>query len=109
MIAVLTHHWVKKGKMLEASQLLEANGLAQSKATGFILRHTLYSKNDQNKITSLVIWINESMYNDWKASPERKCTMAGAYELWANPPKSERFLAEEDLLPYNSHGSRKQN
>ena len=35
MIGVLTHHWAKSDKIEDARQLLDGNGLAQSKAPGF--------------------------------------------------------------------------
>ena len=35
MIGVLTHHWAKPNKAQEARELLDRNGLAQSKAPGF--------------------------------------------------------------------------
>ncbi len=91
MIGVLTHHWAKNNKLAEARQLLDGNGLAQSKAPGFSSRQTLYSISDPTKITSLVVWESEEIYEAWRASPERAAAMAGADELWAKPPESERF------------------
>ena len=41
MIGVLTHHWAKPDKIQEATNLLDRNGLAQSKAPGFGSRQTL--------------------------------------------------------------------
>ena len=55
MMGVLTHHWAKNNKLAEARQLLDGNGLAQSKAPGFSSRQTLYSISDPTKITSLVV------------------------------------------------------
>lgn len=91
MIGVLTHHWVKEGFFENAKTLLENNGLAQSKAPGFISRLTLYSLGDPSKITSLVQWDSNKIYDAWRASPERTGTMAGAETLWARTPESERF------------------
>lgn len=91
MIGVLTHHWAKEDKVTEARTLLDGNGLAQSKAPGFASRQTLYSKADPTKITSLVVWDSEDIYEAWRASPERAAAMTGADELWARPPESERF------------------
>ena len=93
MIGVLTHHWAKEGKAEEARNLLDGNGLAQSKAPGFVSRQTLYSLSDAAKITSLVIWESNEIYDAWRASPERAVAMAGAEEMWSKPPESERFLS----------------
>ena len=95
MIGVLTHHWAKPGKTQDARNLLDRNGLAQSKAPGFGNRQTLYSHNDPAKITTLVTWDSNEIYDAWRASPERAEAMAGAGELWSQAPESERFdLAE---------------
>ena len=91
MIGVLTHHWAKPDKVSEARKLLDGNGLAQSKAPGFRSRETLYSLSDATKITTLVTWDSNEIYDAWRASPERAVAMAGADELWARPPESERF------------------
>jgi len=91
MIGVLTHHWAKADKIDEAKKLLDGNGLAQSKAPGFGSRETLYSIDDPSKITTLVTWDSNDIYDAWRASPERTAAMAGAGELWAKPPESERF------------------
>ncbi len=91
MIGVLTHHWAKAEKIEEAKKLLDGNGLAQSKAPGFGRRHTLYSLSDPTKITTLVTWDSDQIYDAWRASPERSVAMAGAGELWAQSPESERF------------------
>ena len=91
MIGVLTHHWAKSNKINEARILLDGNGLAQSKAPGFDTRQTLYSLSDPTKITTLVTWDSNEIYDAWRASPERKVAMAGADELWAKAPESERF------------------
>ena len=77
--------------MSQARALLDRNGLAQSRAPGFGSRHTLYSLTDPTKITTLVMWENEAIYEAWRASPERAVAMAGADTLWARPPESERF------------------
>ena len=91
MIGVLTHHWAKPEKVVEAKMLLDGNGLAQSKAPGFGSRQTLYSLSDPTKITTLVTWDSDTIYDAWRASPERSVAMAGADELWAQSPESERF------------------
>jgi heme-degrading monooxygenase HmoA len=91
MIGVLTHHWAKPDKVEEARKLLDRNGLAQSKAPGFVSRQTLYSLSDPTKITTLVVWESNEIYDKWRASPERAAAMSGAEALWAKPPESERF------------------
>ena len=91
MIGVLTHHWAKTGKIEEARKLLDGNGLAQSKAPGFGGRQTLYSLADSAKITTLVTWDSNEIYDAWRASPERAAAMAGAEDLWSQPAESERF------------------
>jgi heme-degrading monooxygenase HmoA len=91
MIGVLTHHWAKSDKIEDARQLLDGNGLAQSKAPGFGSRETLYSLSDPAKITTLVTWDSNEIYDAWRASPERAAAMAGAEELWSQAPESERF------------------
>jgi heme-degrading monooxygenase HmoA len=91
MIGVLTHHWAKPDKIAEARALLERNGAAQSRFEGFGSRQTLYAHNDSSKITTLVTWQSNEIYDAWRASPERNIAMAGADELWAKPPESERF------------------
>ena len=91
MIGVLTHHWAKPEKVEAAKQLLDGNGLAQSKAPGFGSRQTLYSLSDPTKITTLVTWDSDEIYDAWRASPERSVAMAGSSELWAQSPESERF------------------
>jgi heme-degrading monooxygenase HmoA len=91
MIGVLTHHWAKPDKVEEAKKLLDHNGAAQSKAPGFVSRQTLYSLGDPAKITTLVVWDNNDIYDRWRASPERAAAMNGADALWSKPPESERF------------------
>ena len=91
MIGVLTHHWAKEGLLDEARKLLDGNGLAQSRAPGFGKRQTLYSLSDPSKITTLVTWESNEIYDAWRASPERAAAMAGAEELWSRPAESERF------------------
>jgi heme-degrading monooxygenase HmoA len=95
MIGVLTHHWAKEDRVEAARVLLDGNGLAQSKAPGFGSRETLYSLADATKITTLVTWDSNEIYDAWRASPERAVAMAGAEELWARPPESERFEVVE--------------
>ena len=91
MIGVLTHHWAKADKIVEARKLLDGNGEAQSRAPGFGSRATLYSLTDPAKITTLVTWDSTEIYDAWRASPERAVAMAGAEELWSQAPESERF------------------
>ena len=91
MIGVLTHHWAKMEQLEEGRRLLDGNGEAQSRAPGFGTRQTLYSKSDPAKITTLVIWESDEIYDAWRASPERAAAMKGASELWSRPPESERF------------------
>jgi heme-degrading monooxygenase HmoA len=91
MIGVLTHHWAKADKVEEARKLLDRNGTAQSKAPGFVSRHTLYALGDPTKITTLVVWTSNEIYDAWRASPERAAAMSGADLLWSKPPESERF------------------
>jgi heme-degrading monooxygenase HmoA len=91
MIGVLTHHWARAEKVDEAKRLLDGNGLAQSKAPGFVSRQTLYSTSDPTKITTLVVWTSNDIYDQWRASPQRAAAMHGAEALWSRPPESERF------------------
>ena len=91
MIAVLTSHWAIVGKNQDARILLDGNGIAQSKAPGFCGRTTLVSLREPTKITTLVIWENEKVYEDWRSSPERVSSMMGAEKLWSRDPESERF------------------
>ena len=95
MIGVLTHHWAKEDKISEAKALLEGNGLAQSKAPGFGARQTFISLADPTKISTLVTWDSNEIYDAWRASPERAVAMAGAEELWSQPPESERFEMQD--------------
>jgi len=91
MIGVLTHHWAKQGKMDDARKLLDRNGTAQSAFPGFAVRQTLLSLKDPTKITTLVVWESNDIYDRWRASPERAAVMGDAEELWSQPPESERF------------------
>ena len=91
MIAVLTHHWAKSHLVDEARAKLDGNGLAQSKAPGFVSRQTFIALDDPTQISSVVLWETNEIYDEWKASPERAEAMAGAYELWSKPPESQRF------------------
>ena len=90
MIGVLTHHWAKEDRIDQAKLLLDGNGLAQSKAPGFGTRETLYSLADPTKITTLVTWDSNEIYDAWRASPERTVAMAGGEELWSRAAESER-------------------
>ena len=100
MIGVLTHHWAKDGVVEDARRLLDGNGLAQSKAPGFVSRQTLYSLGDPSKITTLVVWESNEIYDAWRASPERAEAMAGAEALWSRPAESERFEVAGDASRY---------
>ena len=91
MIGVLTHHWAKPEVLEKARNLLDGNGLAQSKAPGFGSRQTLYSLSEPTKITTLVTWESNEIYDAWRASPERAKAMSGAEEMWSQPAQSERF------------------
>src|SRR3989442_13128258 len=91
MIGVLTHHWAKTDKVNEARKLLDRNGEAQSKAHGFVNRQTLYALTDPTKITTLVGWTSNDIYDAWRASPARAAAMIGPHALWSKPPESERF------------------
>jgi heme-degrading monooxygenase HmoA len=91
MIGVLTHHWAKADKIEEARTLLDRNGEAQSRAPGFVARHTLIAHADPAKISTLVVWTSNEIYDAWRASPQRAAAMMGAERLWAKPPESERF------------------
>jgi heme-degrading monooxygenase HmoA len=91
MIGVLTHHWAKAEKIEEARSLLDRNGKAQSEAPGFVSRHTMIALRDPAKITTLVVWTSDDIYEAWRASPQRVTAMSGADRLWAKPPESERF------------------
>ena len=91
MIGVLTHHWAKADKIDEARMLLDRNGEAQSKSPGFVSRQTLVALADPAKITTLVVWSTNAVYDAWRASPQRATAMSGADRLWAKPPESERF------------------
>jgi len=91
MIGVLTHHWAKPEKVDEARSVLDRNGDAQSKAPGFVSRQTLISRTDPTKITTLVLWESNEIYDVWRASPERAAVMTGADTLWSQGTESERF------------------
>ena len=91
MIGVLTHHWAKADKIDEAKKLLDRNGEAQSKAPGFVSRQTLIALADPAKITTLVVWTSNDIYDAWRASPQRAAAMSGADQLWAKAPELERF------------------
>ena len=91
MIGVLTQHWAKADKIDEARMLLDRNGEAQSKSPGFVSRQTLVALADPAKITTLVVWTSNAIYDAWRASPQRAAAMSGAERLWAKPPESERF------------------
>ncbi len=91
MIGALTHQWATEENLDEARELLDRNGEAQSKAPGFISRQTLYALTDPTKITTLVVWESNEIYDAWRASPERAAVMGNAATLWSRHPESERF------------------
>ena len=91
MIGVLTHHWARNDMLSQAAGLLDRNGDAQSGAQGFVSRQTLRSRSEPGKITSLVLWESEDIYEEWRASPQREAIMSGAAAFWSRPPESERF------------------
>jgi heme-degrading monooxygenase HmoA len=95
MIGILTHHWAQLGKVDAARQLLDGNGLAQSRFPGFVSRQTLLSQTDPAQITTLVLWQSNEVYDAWRASSERAAAMSGAVALWSKPPVSERFVVVE--------------
>ncbi len=95
MIGVLTCHWAKPGAVERARKLLDGNGEAQSRFAGFVSRTTLVSRDDPTKITTLVLWESDEIYDAWRASPHRALAMDGADALWARPPESERFDAPD--------------
>ena len=100
MIAVITHHWVKKDKFQKARELLDQNGFAQSHADGFIYRATMLSKKEKNQITSVVLWESDEIYDQWKISPARSAVMDEASKLWSKPPESERFdIVNGTIIP----------
>jgi heme-degrading monooxygenase HmoA len=51
----------------------------------------MVSRSDAAKITTLVTWETNDIYDGWRASPARSEAMAGSEQLWARPPESERF------------------
>jgi heme-degrading monooxygenase HmoA len=46
---------------------------------------------DPTKITTLVVWTSNEIYDAWRASPARAAAVSGAEALWSKPPESERF------------------
>ena len=64
-----------------------------------MVRYSIASKSDPTKLSSLVVWESEQIYDAWKVSPERAAAMAGADELWARPPESERFEVTATVAP----------
>ena len=69
MIGVLTHHWAKPDKIAEAKALLDGNGRAQSQAPGYGHRQTLISLTDPAKITTLVTWESNEIYEAGGPAP----------------------------------------
>ena len=100
MIAVITNQWAKKEKFNQARELLDRNGSAQSDVNGFIDRTTMLSKEDNEQITSIVLWENDEIYDQWKTSAVRASIMDDAIELWSKSPESERFnVVNTTILP----------
>ena len=95
MIAVLTRHWSKPDAFKQARALLDGNGEAQSQHPGFVSRRTLLSRADSGRITTLVVWESDEIYDAWRASAARAAAMAGADALWSRPPESERYDVAE--------------
>ena len=91
MIGVLTHHWAKPELVEAAKKMLDGNGLAQSKAPGYGQRLTFISQDDPTKISTLVTWESNEIYDALRASPARAAAMAGAAEMWSKPAENERF------------------
>src|SRR5262249_23919126 len=89
MIGVLTHHSAKVGKIDETRKMLDRNYYAQSKAPGFLSRQTLIPLADPAKITTLVLWTTNDIYEASRDTPQRTTAMSGTARLWAKPP--ERF------------------
>ena len=94
MIGILTHHCAKPNQIDQARALLDTNGAAQKLAKGFISRQTLISLSDETKISSIVAWESEEVYDLWKSSSQRAKIMAQSWNFWAKPPVSERFRIE---------------
>ena len=63
----------------------------RARRPGFVKRQTLIAQADPAKITTLVVWTSNDIYDAWRASPQRATAMSGADRLWAKPPESERF------------------
>ena len=91
MIGVLTHHWTREDKVAEGRKLLDRNGLARAKPEALLAARHWFPLPTPPKITTLVVWESSDVYDAWRASPERAVAMAGAEELWARAPESERF------------------
>src|SRR2546428_4279340 len=100
MIGVLTHHWAKADRVDEAKKLLDGNGLAQSKAPGFVSRQTLYSTGDPTKITTLVVWTNNDIYSQWRAKPGRTVHMQCEEVLLMQILNYEIFHVQCSHQPY---------
>ena len=82
---------VDSDKIEEAKALLDGNGLAQSKAPGYGHRLTFISQKDPTKISTLVTWDTNEIYDAGRASPERPTAMDGAADVWSKPAEAERF------------------
>ncbi len=81
----------KEDQINAARELLDRNGEAQSRAPGFVSRETMIFLSDPTKITTLVLWDSNEIYDAWRASPERAAVMTGADVMWSQPAESERF------------------
>ena len=92
MIGVLTHHWAKADKIDEARNLLGSQWRGTEQGSRLRAAATPSSRSaDPAKITTLVVWTSNDIYDAWRASPQRAAAMSGADQLWAKPPESERF------------------
>ena len=49
-------------------------------------------------------WDSNEIYDAWGASPERAAAMAGAGEMWGQPPESERFDVAGWAYPWADPG-----
>jgi heme-degrading monooxygenase HmoA len=58
-----------------------------------VSRETYYSLSEPTKITTMVRWDSNEIYDQWRSSRERAWAMTGADALWSQPAESERFEA----------------
>src|SRR5262245_40100676 len=81
MISVHTHHLAKLDKIDYASKPFDRNVYSQSKSPACVSRQTLIALADPAKITALVVWTTNDIYEAWRASPQRTMAMSGADRL----------------------------